>query len=162
MPRQNPAPSLDPETIVKLREAVVRRASRLDWVNPGMFREVIESVQAEGVEVTALWCSLFFDFDPRHRFGALRRLAVAMESHPPRTFGQALAFVCATLLEFTWIAHHGGLSRFGPAEAAAKLRPAFKGIALPAWEPPYPHCAGSPRSSRRRTKHPHPEAEGDS
>lgn len=125
-----------------LHRSLHRAAPNLDWLNLKQFRSLVGWVMVEGVELATLRASLFLNIDSRLRHGMLRRLALGMESHPPRTLRDALAFTCAALLELDWIVENRALSRFSVAECAQRLRPAFAKVRLPAWTPILPYCAG--------------------
>ena len=136
------APTPLDRTIKRLHRALHARVPDLQWVDERNFHSLFGWVLVEGVEMAALRASLYMDIDSRLRHGLLRRLALGMESHPPRTMRDALAFACAALVELDRIETEGGLSRFDLADGARRVRPAFRGAKLPEWKPILPYCAG--------------------
>jgi hypothetical protein len=100
-----------------------------------MVHEFTCGVAFDGVELTVLRATMFFDFDPRLRYGLMRRLALHMVGAPPHRFADALAIAYSALLELWHVHHNGGLSRNNFATAANALRPVLRRFHLPEFGP---------------------------
>lgn len=129
-------------TIKRLHRTLHLQVPDLRWVDEENFHALVGWVLVEGVEMAVLRASFYIDIDSRLRHGLLRRLALGMERHPPRTLRDALAFTCAALVELDHIETDGGLSRVDLVEGARRVRPAFRGTKLPEWKPILQYCAG--------------------